>query len=385
MCGILGYLGLRNGTPIVHEGLKALAYRGYDSWGIAIHTENGITIQKGVGDITNTSALQLPSMRVIGHTRWAKGNLNNHRSVSHQKITNMNILDIIPKENYYVQIDKNFQKLIDENIKIKYEIFSKLELSRKTLYRIRRKENYWCNLGNLLQLCKMLEIKKSELIRHIKNIKTKNSFPIRLKEIILDNALARTLGHILGDGGIHIIKKEKKYRAFYVNNEDTLLHVFKSDVQQIFGDSTVYFRRREEHGDEIWLSSTVGFLLYKFLEYDKFSEKRVPSLIKKSNNPEIICSFLQALYDDEGFLYPNKKMIVISLSNYNLLKDIRDLICRLGIRANQILIHKSKTRSKMYYFSITGRCNIAMFQEKINFIHPIKKEKLQLLLKTYRG
>ncbi len=71
MCGILGYLGLRNGTPIVHEGLKALAYRGYDSWGIAAHTGNNITIQKGVGDITNTSALQLQSNRVVGHTRWA--------------------------------------------------------------------------------------------------------------------------------------------------------------------------------------------------------------------------------------------------------------------------------------------------------------------------
>jgi glucosamine--fructose-6-phosphate aminotransferase (isomerizing) len=71
MCGILGYLGLRNGTPIVHEGLKALAYRGYDSWGMAIHTTNGITIQKGVGDITKTSVLQLPSNKVVGHTRWA--------------------------------------------------------------------------------------------------------------------------------------------------------------------------------------------------------------------------------------------------------------------------------------------------------------------------
>ena len=71
MCGILGYTGLRNGTPIVHEGLKALAYRGYDSWGMAIHTANGIIIQKGVGDITKTSAMQINSNKVVGHTRWA--------------------------------------------------------------------------------------------------------------------------------------------------------------------------------------------------------------------------------------------------------------------------------------------------------------------------
>lgn len=71
MCGILGYYGLRNGTPIVHEGLKALAYRGYDSWGIAVHNNNSITIQKGVGDITKTNPIILQSNKVMGHTRWA--------------------------------------------------------------------------------------------------------------------------------------------------------------------------------------------------------------------------------------------------------------------------------------------------------------------------
>ena len=71
MCGILGYMGPKNGTLIVHEGLKALAYRGYDSWGVAVHDGKGIVIQKGVGDITNTSHLALQSNRVIGHTRWA--------------------------------------------------------------------------------------------------------------------------------------------------------------------------------------------------------------------------------------------------------------------------------------------------------------------------
>jgi glucosamine--fructose-6-phosphate aminotransferase (isomerizing) len=71
MCGILGYLGLRNGTPIVHEGLKALAYRGYDSWGIAVHGDSQVTIQKGIGDISKTEPVSLTSNKVIGHTRWA--------------------------------------------------------------------------------------------------------------------------------------------------------------------------------------------------------------------------------------------------------------------------------------------------------------------------
>jgi len=70
MCGILGYLGLRNGTLIVHEGLKALAYRGYDSWGMAIQN-SGMTIQRGIGDISKTEPASIQSNKVIGHTRWA--------------------------------------------------------------------------------------------------------------------------------------------------------------------------------------------------------------------------------------------------------------------------------------------------------------------------
>ena len=41
MCGIVGYLGKKEATPILVEGLTKLEYRGYDSAGIAV-IENGI-------------------------------------------------------------------------------------------------------------------------------------------------------------------------------------------------------------------------------------------------------------------------------------------------------------------------------------------------------
>jgi glucosamine--fructose-6-phosphate aminotransferase (isomerizing) len=36
MCGIVGYIGSQNATPIILNGLKKLEYRGYDSAGLAI-------------------------------------------------------------------------------------------------------------------------------------------------------------------------------------------------------------------------------------------------------------------------------------------------------------------------------------------------------------
>lgn len=75
MCGIVGYLGSKNGAEIVFEGLKKLEYRGYDSWGIAIKKEGRIDLFRKVGKIGDFDLeKELPhftSTIAIGHTRWA--------------------------------------------------------------------------------------------------------------------------------------------------------------------------------------------------------------------------------------------------------------------------------------------------------------------------
>jgi glutamine---fructose-6-phosphate transaminase (isomerizing) len=75
MCGIVGYVGSREATPIVLEGLKRLEYRGYDSAGIAVIQDGAIAIRRDVGKLVNLEAL-LQAEPVtghigIGHTRWA--------------------------------------------------------------------------------------------------------------------------------------------------------------------------------------------------------------------------------------------------------------------------------------------------------------------------
>ena len=74
MCGIVGYVGPQDATPILLEGLGRLEYRGYDSAGMAVATKAGLKVRKVSGRVAALAA-DLPARFKgspgIGHTRWA--------------------------------------------------------------------------------------------------------------------------------------------------------------------------------------------------------------------------------------------------------------------------------------------------------------------------
>ena len=93
MCGIVGYVGPREATPILLGGLKRLEYRGYDSAGIAVVGDDGevrVARSEGkLGNLTEKLADAPPPGRFgIGHTRWAthgrpsEENAHPHRDAS---------------------------------------------------------------------------------------------------------------------------------------------------------------------------------------------------------------------------------------------------------------------------------------------------------------
>ena len=75
MCGIVAYIGPKNGVPVVLDGLRKLEYRGYDSAGIAIFNDHEIDIHRSVGKLIGLEVKihekNLSGAPVIGHTRWA--------------------------------------------------------------------------------------------------------------------------------------------------------------------------------------------------------------------------------------------------------------------------------------------------------------------------
>jgi glucosamine--fructose-6-phosphate aminotransferase (isomerizing) len=76
MCGIVGYVGPQEATPIILNGLMRLEYRGYDSAGIAvIDAQGAIHVRRSVGKLAELEHLvaqqPLAGTVGIGHTRWA--------------------------------------------------------------------------------------------------------------------------------------------------------------------------------------------------------------------------------------------------------------------------------------------------------------------------
>ena len=87
MCGIVGYVGDENASPILLQNLKMLEYRGYDSCGIAT-VDGKLHIKKDVGMIDEVNGslnfLNLPGKVGIAHTRWAThGNVTKNNAHPH--------------------------------------------------------------------------------------------------------------------------------------------------------------------------------------------------------------------------------------------------------------------------------------------------------------
>lgn len=90
MCGIVAYIGTKEAYPILIKGLKRLEYRGYDSAGIALISERGMSVHKKKGKVSDLEGhvgIELVTGTVgIGHTRWAThgqpSDINSHPHLS---------------------------------------------------------------------------------------------------------------------------------------------------------------------------------------------------------------------------------------------------------------------------------------------------------------
>lgn len=112
MCGIVGYIGPQDATPIILDGLKRLEYRGYDSAGLAVLQNGKIEVRRDAGKLSQLRSLVAESPLHgnigIGHTRWAThGEPNARNAHPHLGMTG----DVVIVHNGIVE---NFLELREE-------------------------------------------------------------------------------------------------------------------------------------------------------------------------------------------------------------------------------------------------------------------------------
>jgi len=112
MCGIVGYIGPRDATPIILNGLKRLEYRGYDSAGIAIINGDHIDLRRDAGKLSQLIDLvakePVSGAPGIGHTRWATHGAPSARN-AHPHVGNSGKIVVV-----HNGIVENFIELKDE-------------------------------------------------------------------------------------------------------------------------------------------------------------------------------------------------------------------------------------------------------------------------------
>ena len=110
MCGIIGVIGKGEAAPLLLDGLKRLAYRGYDSAGIATIVNGHIDRRRAEGKIDNLATLldaePLCGVVGVGHTRWATHGAPTTRN-AHPHVAG-------PVAVVHNGIIENFQRLRDE-------------------------------------------------------------------------------------------------------------------------------------------------------------------------------------------------------------------------------------------------------------------------------
>ena len=199
--------------------------------------------------------------------------------------------------------------------------------------------------------------------------------------------LARIVAHLMGDGNVSL-----RYLR-YNNTNIFLLNQFKQDMGLIFGKIHFIEGKANSGTSFVQVQNKQLILFIKSLVKDfKSYYLLFPEFV---NTLELKSEFLKALYDDEGcvalrtFKKTNeiKRNLTLSSNSLKLIEEIKNILNKdFNINSNKISKYVKTKEDRIftnYVLSITGMYNFVSFRNKIGFYHPIKVDKLNLMIDSY--
>ncbi len=309
----------------------------------------------------------------------------------------IHLLDL-PIEKTYIKLNDNFRERFFELSYNKYNSWNKLGKSlgvKRADTIIARNWRYGdcCTpLSVILKISKEINISINEIENNIAEIKFKTSLNKRGGSsgkpiinpnlpIIINEDFMEIIGHICGDGSITRSSPHKGVSLRYVNSEPILIESFKEKVRRVFGniEPNIQIRNGGNYTRDNYC-----------LQYPTILSMFILSVFDCQSNelkdaPEFIfdlpirakCSFLRALFDDEGTVSVKDKAITIGLKPIKIVEKIRSLLIELGFNPSKIFMSGGVNK-----IILCRKEDIILFNEIIGFKHPSKNEKLISIIKN---
>jgi len=200
-------------------------------------------------------------------------------------------------------------------------------------------------------------------------------------------SLARIVGNLMGDGNV-----SKRYLRY--NNKNTfLLDNFKKHFLFLYPETHFIYGKVNSGTSFVQVQNKkiIEFLLNLCGDF-RSQNLKFPNFL---TSKEMKVEFIRAIFDDEGcvalrtFQKTNeiKRNLEIASKSKSFLIEIKEILeSDFKIKCNQIISFNrilDKKEFVTYKLSITGRENFIKFKDNINFCHPDKKNKLNLMISSY--
>ena len=190
---------------------------------------------------------------------------------------------------------------------------------------------------------------------------------------------ARFIAHVQADGCF----SPERDTIRYFNKDIVLINDFRNSVKNCFG--------LECWAIYAWSTCLhTGFrnkkIIAKFKQYSFDSKNwHVPTFVS-AGSADIIAAYLQAFFDDEGSAIFQKRKwgydraVQMQSINGSGLMQLAELLSKLGIESN----FHGPYKHKYFELKITGKKNLCLFKDKVNFVSKKKRGKLEIAVGTYR-
>ena len=266
---------------------------------------------------------------------------------------------------------------IDENIRFFHSVkeFADFLGIESKIIRHWKKQKLYIPLNHIKKIISKRKLSWGKIEKNVVAYKNPNSGLIVRKPIlpiIETPELFALIAHLIADGSVN-----KNNIPSYTNTNFSLIKNFDKLIQSVFGNIENKIYKRQSKAFQINSSRIIVDLIKSFygITFNSLTA-RIPRRLKQLPS-EYSIAFIRAYSDDEAAVDLNHRITIYS-NNKKILKDLRDILSdKLDFKEVTKVLIKSKVN---YYITIKPK-EIIKYNKIIGFNHPIKKERLQKLVR----